>query len=122
MTKNYKLWLDSFMYAWQQRDVETIMNIISKHCIYFETVFDTPCSSFDNIKKLWEVVPKNQKNIEYNYEILIENDKLCIVNFFVKRMLIPSEVKQQINGIFQIPLDEDNKCCFFKQWRAIKKI
>ena len=118
---DYNKWIKDFMTAWKEKDVEAVMRTISKNCKYYETVFDESCSSFDDIRKLWEVVPTNQKDIEYNYKIILKNDEFCIVNFFVKRTLIPSGVVQNIDGIFQISLDENGLCSFFKQWRSVKE-
>ncbi len=109
------------MDGWKNRDVKAVMKTISKDCKYYETVFDEPCSSFDEIKKLWEVVPENQKDIEYDYKIILEDEKYCIVNFFVKRTLIPSGTIVNMDGIFQISLDENGLCSFFKQWRSVKE-
>lgn len=118
---DYNKWIKDFMNAWKNQDVEAVMKTISKNCKYYETVFNEPCSSFEDIRKLWEVVPTNQKDIEYEYKIILENDKFCIVNFFVKRTLVPSGVIQDIDGIFQISLDENRLCSFFKQWRSVKE-
>jgi hypothetical protein len=97
------------------------MKTISEDCEYYETVFDKPCEDFNSIRKLWEVVPTNQKDIEYNYKIISENDEFCIINFFVKRTLIPSGTIVEMDGIFQVSLDENGLCNFFKQWRSVKE-
>jgi phenylacetate-coenzyme A ligase PaaK-like adenylate-forming protein len=94
---DYNKWIKDFMNAWKEKNVENVIKTISKNCKYYETVFDKPCSSFEDIKKLWEVVPINQKNIEYDYKIILENDKFCIINFFIKRTLVPSGVIQNID-------------------------
>ena len=117
---DYNKWIENFMSGWKERDVEAVMKTISENCEYYESVFDKPCSSFSDIRKLWEVVPTNQKDIEYSYNIISEDDSSCIINVFVKRTLIPSGVVQNIDGIFQVSLDENGLCSFFKQW-TIKK-
>jgi len=118
----YEKWIDDFMSAWKTRDVEVVMETIAQDCEYYETVFDRPCETFDDIKKLWKVVPTNQSDIEYSYKILAQDNESCIVNFFVTRKLLPSGVIQDVDGIFQISVDENNKCTFFKQWRSSKEI
>lgn len=112
----YNNWIKSFMDGWKNRDVEAVMKTISKDCKYYESVFEEPCSNLNAIKKLWEVVPTNQKDIEYTYEILSENDNFCLINIKVERTVLPSEVRQKINGIFQVSLDKDGLCSYFKQW------
>lgn len=112
----YNKWIISFMEGWKNRDVEAVMKTISKDCKYYESVFSEPCSDVNEIRKLWEVVPLNQKEIEYSFDIIMQDEKFCMINFFVKRTLIPSEVKQKIDGIFQVSLDQDGLCSYFKQW------
>jgi hypothetical protein len=118
---NYTKWLDNFMNAWKNRNVDAVMKTISKNCKYYETVFENPHTTTEDIRKLWEIVPTNQRNIEFEYEIILSNDEFCIVNFLVKRTLIPSGIIQDIDGIFQISLDENGLCTFFKQWRSVKE-
>jgi limonene-1,2-epoxide hydrolase len=112
--------MDNFMTAWKNQDVEAVMQTIADDCEYYETVFEKPCQNISEIKKLWEVVPTNQKNIEYSYEIISENKNFCLINFLVKRTMISSEEVQEIDGIFQVAVNEDDQCTFFKQWRAVK--
>ena len=118
---DYDKWIEDFMNAWKNRDVNAVMKTISKKCKYYENVFNDPCPNFEDIRKLWEIVPINQKDIEFEYKIILSNDEFCIVNFFVKRTLAPSDIVQNIDGIFQISLDADGLCTFFKQWRSVKE-
>jgi len=112
----YNKWIISFMDGWKNRSADSVMKTISTDCKYYESVFEEPCKDIDEIKKLWEVVPLNQKDIEYNYNIILENEEFCIVNILVYRTIVPSDIRQKINGIFQISLNPDGKCNFFKQW------
>ena len=112
----YNDWIKSFMDGWKNRDVESVMKVISKDCKYFESVFEEPCNDLGEIRKLWEVVPFNQKDISYNYEILSESENFCFINIKVERTMVPSEIRQKIDGIFQISLDNEGLCNFFKQW------
>ena len=66
---------------------------------------------------LWNVVADNQKNIDYKYEIILFDDKTCIVNWQMTRTMTSDDSRQEIDGIFQISLNEEGLCTFFKQWR-----
>ena len=59
----------------------------------------------------------SQKDIDYQYKILSYTDELCIINWQMTRTLMPSNIRQQIDGIFQISVNEEGKCTYFKQWR-----
>jgi hypothetical protein len=95
--------------------------LFSKDCKYYEFAYGKPCKSWNDILKLWSVVPKNQKDVTFDFEILAVSDNTCIVNWGVSRTLIPSEKKQFIDGIFQISLNKEGLCNFFKQWRTVKE-
>ena len=45
----------------------------------------------------------------------------CIVNFQMTRTMTSTGARQEIDGIFQISLNEDLKCTFFKQWRFTRE-
>lgn len=61
------------------------------------------------------------KNVEY-YENPI--DKPCsnfteVTNLW--NTLLQNNKTQKIDGIFQISLNSDEKCTYFKQWRYVKE-
>jgi len=67
-------------------------------------------------------VPDNQKDIEYSYEILAENEDNGIVHFRLARTTLPDEHRLEMDGIFQISLDEEGRCTLFRQWRTVREI
>lgn len=119
MKPNYDLWMTNFMNSWKALDGEKTTQWLSKDVKYYETPDREPCKSWEEVLDLWIVVPKNQKDITYSFEIVCSTDDVAIINWKMNRTLITDNgnVKQNIDGIFQISLDNDNKCKFFKQWR-----
>lgn len=117
MKERYDKWIREFMESWKQLDWRKTLETISKDCEYYENPIDPPCASFEDIVNLWNVVGDNQKDIEYQYEIIDCNEKVCIVNWQMTRIMTKTNTKQEIDGIFQISLDDYGKCNFFKQWR-----
>ena len=67
-----------------------------------------------------DIVPLNQSNIQYSYEIVVSNDNVCVANWKMTRIINGN--KQFIDGIFQISLNDDNLCNYFKQWRYTENI
>jgi len=114
-------WTQAFGTAWINRDVDAVMQLIDRGDIrYYESVFSPPCTRRDDVKKLWDVVPQNQKDITFDFQIVACSDIYGIVNWQVTRTLLPSGEKQEIDGIFQIGLNDKGLCTFFKQWRSVK--
>ena len=97
------------------------LELFSKNVQYYENLIDEPCSNFDEVTKLWEVVADNQKDIEYKYNIISYTEDVCIVNWQMTRTMTSNNQKQEIDGIFQISLDEKGLCSYFKQWRFTKQ-
>ena len=108
----YNTWTKEFMESWKELD-----KTLDKNIEYYENPIDAPCKSFEDVISLWNVVADNQKNIDYKYEIILFDDKTCIINWQMTRTMTSDDSKQEIDGIFQISLNEEGLCTFFKQWR-----
>ena len=113
----YDKWTKEFMDSWKALDWERTLKTLDKNVKYYENPIDEPCSTFDDVINLWNVVGDNQKDIKYKYEIVSFNEKTCIINWQMTRTMTKNNVKQEIDGIFQISLNEEGLCTFFKQWR-----
>ncbi len=119
MLSSYSEWATKFMESWKALDGEKTAELLSRDVKYYETPNGEPCASWDEVLGLWRVVPRNQKDITYSFDIICYSQEVCIINWKMNRVFIngSKESKQSIDGIFQISLDKEGKCNFFKQWR-----
>lgn len=117
MLEKYDKWTKEFMDSWQSLDWERTLKTLDEKVKYFENPIDEPCQSFEEVTSLWNVVADNQKDIEYNYKIVAFNEETCIINWQMNRTMTKTDTKQEIDGIFQISLNDSGKCTMFKQWR-----
>lgn len=115
--KRYDAWTKEFMESWKELDWERTLKTLDIDVKYYENPIDFPCASFDDVVNLWNVVADNQKDISYKYEIVAYNENTCIINWQMTRTMTKNDVKQEIDGIFQVSVNEEGKCTFFKQWR-----
>ena len=113
----YDKWTKEFMDSWKELDWERTLKTLDKDVKYYENPIDASCATWDDVVNLWNVVADNQKDIEYKYNIVAYNEDTCIVNWQMTRVMTKNNVKQEINGIFQVSVNEDGKCTSFKQWR-----
>ncbi len=121
LKEKYDKWAREFMESWKDLDYKKTLDLLSKDVKYYENPIDMPCSSFEKVIELWKIVGDNQKDIEYRFEILSYTEDICIINWQMSRTLLPSNIKQEIDGIFEISLDENGLCKYFKQWRYSKE-
>ena len=63
------------------------------------------------------MVADNQKDISYKFNIVAFNENTCIINWQMTRTMTKTDTKQEIDGIFQVLINADGKCTYFKQWR-----
>ena len=113
----YNEWTKNFMESWKDLDWKRTLELLAKDVKYYENPIDAPCASFDEVISLWDVVADNQKDINYKYEIVSYNENTCIINWQMTRTMTKTNTKQEIDGIFQISLNDESKCNYFKQWR-----
>lgn len=121
MREKYDNWIKSFMNSWKNLDWKSTLEILDKNVEYYENPIDKPCSNFTEVTNLWNIIEDNQKNIDYNYDIILFDKKFCIVHWQMTRTLLQNNKTQKIDGIFQISLNSDEKCTYFKQWRYVKE-
>ena len=117
LLNKYDKWTKDFMDSWRDLDWRKTLELLSKDVKYYENPIDDPCATFDEVVALWDIVADNQKDIEYKYEIISFDEKVCIINWQMTRTMTKTDTKQEIDGIFQISLNDEGKCTYFKQWR-----
>lgn len=117
LQEKYEKWIKEFMESWKSLDYKRTLNLLDKDVEYYENPIDKPCANFEEVVCLWNVVADNQKEIHYEYNIVLFDEKTCIVNWQMTRTMTKTNVKQEIDGIFQIAINKDGKCTYFKQWR-----
>lgn len=115
--KKYDRWTKDFMESWKELDWKRTLETLSNDVKYYENPIDEPCKNFDEVIALWNVVADNQKNISYTYKIISYDEDVCIINWQMTRTMTKTNQKQEIDGIFQISINDDGKCTYFKQWR-----
>jgi len=113
----YENWTKEFMDSWKKLDWQRTLKTLSEDVEYYENPIDKPCANFEEVTNLWSVVADNQKDIDYKFEVVAFNEETCIINWKMTRTMTNGNIKQEIDGIFQVSLNDEGKCTYFKQWR-----
>jgi len=112
--------ISKFGEAWVNQDPDSIMNLIAKENLnYYESTFSDPVTSWDYVKKLWDVVPDNQENVTWWHEILISQGNKALAHVKVTRNLIPSSEFQDIDAAFLFGVNDKGEINYFRQWRML---
>ena len=122
MKEKYEHWTKEFMESWKNLEWERTLKTLSESVKYYENPLDNPCSSFEEVTNLWNIVADNQKDIDYAFKIISCNEETCIINWQMTRTMTKTNVRQEIDGIFQIALDSEGECTYFKQWRFTREV
>lgn len=117
LKEKYEKWTKEFMESWKALDWKRTLETLDENVKYYENPIDEPCRNFEEVTNLWNVVADNQKDICYEFQIVSYDENICIINWQMTRTMTKNNTKQEIDGIFQISLNKDGKCTFFKQWR-----
>lgn len=119
--KDYKKFLKEFMDSWKNLDGEKTCELMADKLQYFENPIDPPLTTKKDVKPLWAVVKENQKDVSYKGKILFEDEKSCIYHFSMQRTMVKTNKIQNIDGFFEIKLNNKNQLTYFKQWRYTKE-
>ena len=79
MLSSYSEWATKFMESWKALDGEKTAELLSRDVKYYETPNGEPCASWDEVLGLWRVVPRNQKDITYSFDIVCYSQEVCII-------------------------------------------
>jgi len=120
--EKFQNWLDQLGEAWVNLNPQEAANLFSKDVEYYESALKAPCENWNQVLDLWKVIPTNQKDVAFNFDILFNSDNSCVANWRIDRTLLPQNIQQKIDGIFVFKLNDDGLCDYFKQWRTVENI
>ena len=114
-------WISEYGNAWTSLDPDAVMKLIDhEELVYYESTFNEPKKSWDEVNELWQVVPSNQKDVTFWYEILMTDGDAVLAHVKITRTMVPSSEMQDIDAAFMFRLNERGLCTYFRQWRMFK--
>lgn len=115
MHEEFVGWLDKLREAWESKNPELASEICEENLLWYEAPFDDPLRTKAEVLKEWQSV-LDHKDIHLEYEVLNINEDFGIAKFSAKFTRISSGEKVDMRGIFQVFLNENEKCVEFHQW------
>jgi hypothetical protein len=97
------------------------MRLIDKTDVtYYESTFNEPKKSWEEVNALWRVVPRNQKDVTFWHEIMMFDRSTVLTHVKVARTMVPSGEEQNIDAAFIFKINEKGLCTYFRQWRMLQ--
>lgn len=103
-----------------EKDTQIIADICFDNVEYHETPFGKPYTSPAAVKKLWQEVPDNQKDIKFKYDIVAITVKAGVAHWQAEYTRIKNNEKVILDGIFFVELNKQGLCTKFRQWWVVK--
>jgi len=100
-------WCNNLREFWKNKQIDNIMDLFDRNVVYYETP-KVRINSIDEIRKAWEEI-KNQNTDDIELKVLCIDNKKCIANYILND-------KVSYDMIYEIELNDENKCIFFRQW------
>lgn len=101
-------WCEKLKQYWIQKDIPKILDLFEGNVEYYET----PFQKVDNLKSVWKDI-ESQKLKSLEYKIIGEKDNVVVANY------IMNDNGTIVDMIYEIQLNENGKCTYFKQWYMI---
>lgn len=109
-------WLELLGKAWITRDPDIAASICAKNVVYYEDPFQKPLKGRPAVRKIWEEVPKTQKNISFTYDIITVYNQTGIAHWSASYTSVSSGTRETLDGVFIVTLDKKGLCEEFRMW------
>jgi hypothetical protein len=119
--QQFSQWLNKLGKAWKERNPQAIPALFAENFKYYETPFEKPYTDKAGLIKLWQDVPKSQKDISFNFEIIMVKNNNCIARWQATFTRIKENKKAYLDGIFFISLNKEGLCTLLRQWWMAKE-
>lgn len=113
-------WLKNLGKAWTEKDMDLIAAICAKNVKYYETPFGKPYTSPAAVKKLWQEVPDNQKDIMFKYDILAVTITAGIAHWQAEYTRIKNNERVALDGVVYVEFNKEGLCTRLRKWLMVK--
>jgi len=113
--------LANFLKAWEDKDIDAVVNLLPDEFEYYESPLDEPLTSKEEVIKLWQPVPKTEANIALDFETVSIGKDYGLFRITGTYSETDVEKKYLIDRIFLLAIDDEGKMKKFMQWRESKE-
>lgn len=118
--QKFNTWLEKLKTIWEKRLPEDVVGLCAEKFDWYETPFDEPITTKESLLQEWQSVVQ-QEDITVTYDILSTDSVKGIAHWHAVFRRLPSGEQAELDGIFEVSLDERGLCIEFRQWYNSKE-
>jgi ketosteroid isomerase-like protein len=108
----------TFLSAWEDKDIDAVIDVLADDFEYYETPFADPITNETAIRDLWQPVPELQTDISLHSTTLSVEEHEGL--FRIQDSYIHDGTAKEIDRIFHIRVNDVGNMTYFMQWRESK--
>jgi len=112
---NLSAWLEAYGAAWEGKDPEAAQALFTENATYRKTPYDEPFRGRSGIRAYWSEVTADQRDIDFNFDVLSAAGTTGIAHWTSRFSLISSGKPVELNGIFVLEF-EGELCASLREW------
>ena len=112
----FRRWLDEYRHVWESGDKSAIPRLYAENARYFESPFAEPLVGLEQITAYAGDASAAQRNIKFRYDIYGVIGDTGLARWSASFERVPSGVEVQLDGVFAIRMDNDDKCYELREW------
>lgn len=116
MEKEFEEWMLKYQEAWESRNPDLAVNLFSEDAKYYLSPFDNSYNGQIEIRDYWEDVPIFQTNNKFDFKVLFIKGNKGYAHCHGTFELVVSGDVNEMDGIFEVEMDENGKCKRLMQW------
>ena len=113
-------WLTSYGTAWESRSADRAVKLFTADATYQDNPYDPPHEGHKGIHDYWSGVTANQRNVEFDYEVIAVSGSTGIAHWTAEFDVEPSKAHLSLNGVFVLEFDAGGKCRQLREWWHLK--
>jgi hypothetical protein len=114
----YKQWLNNLKKCWEEKDFNLLSSILIANVEWHESPFGRPFETKESVVEQWKKDLADQKDIHFDYEILLETPDACVANWSAS--FDNNDKHFDMDGVFYFELDTEDRCKLCRQWWVVK--
>jgi len=118
---SFKAWVEALGQAWTTLNPQGAEKICAEGVRYYETPFGEPLRSPAEVGKTWKSDLAKQKDVVFKFDIISVADNVGVAHWSASFTRTDEGIRDDMDGIFVVSLNDKNLCTEFHQWWAIKK-